>query len=106
MSSVSNFTLFIVFAASLFLTSSATAQEEAEQRLLSQKYMSIHGSALKASFTPQADPKEVALAVATAFLRSQQKGSNWNPDHPEWKRISAQIQEDVPSSSIHKYIYK
>jgi hypothetical protein len=78
----------------------AGAQQEPDKVELAQKYMSMRGRVVMFAFklaSGQGDVKSHASLIAESFLIGLKRGPDWNRNSPEWKRVSALIEKDIPN---------
>lgn len=88
----------LIAVATLFQSQWAIAQDEASVEL-ARRYVTLRPGVLKAPHgAAQMKPEDLRSALSTvssAVLRQYRKGADWNPNHPEWKRIAQLIEQDA-----------
>lgn len=93
--------LVITITAIIALISSlAGAQQQPDKVQLARKYMTMRGRVVMFAFKvthEQADVKGYASLIAESFLQGLNRGPDWNRDNPEWKRVGALIERDIPN---------
>ncbi len=76
-------------------------QQETDRTALAQQYVSLRAGVLlkaqdySASKKPDLKDRRVISSLTTNILQSYRRGSNWNPQNPEWKHAATIIERDM-----------